>query len=169
MAGRAGLYLLGALLVARGACGRDDSSSGPPKASASASAAVQKVEIVEVAGDGQDAASVVRRELDRAHADRRELIVYVGAPWCEPCTRFHHAAAAGELDQAFPGLRLLEFDHDRDEARLQDAGYTSRLIPLFAVPGPDGRASGKQIEGSIKGDGAVAQIAPRLKALLGQP
>ena len=46
------------------------------------------------------------------------------------------------------------------------AGYAARLIPLLALPLPDGRASGKQIEGSIKGEGAVMQMRPRLAALL---
>ena len=36
-----------------------------------------------------------------------------------------------------------------------------RMLPLA-----DGRASGRQIEGSIKGEGAVDQIAPRLLSLL---
>jgi len=118
---------------------------------------------------GDEVPALVRAELARASADRRDLLVYVGATWCEPCQRFHRAAAAGQLDASFPSLRLLEFDSDRDSERLASAGYRSRLIPLFAVPSPDGRASGRQIEGSIKGEGAVAQIAPRLRALLGKP
>ena len=40
------------------------------------------------------------------------------------------------------------------------------MIPLFALPGADGRASGKQIEGSVKGEAAVGEISPRLAALL---
>jgi hypothetical protein len=46
------------------------------------------------------------------------------------------------------------------------AGYTWKLIPLFALPQADGRASGMQVEGGIKGEGAVGYIAPRLKAML---
>ena len=50
---------------------------------------------------------------------------------------------------------------------LQRAGYISTLIPLFAFPNPDGTASERRIEGSIKGPDAVAQnLLPRLKALL---
>jgi hypothetical protein len=128
-------------------------------------ATAKRVEIV-AAPAGDDAAALVRAELERARSDGRDLVVYVGATWCEPCTRFHEAAAAGQLDRTFPGLRLLEFDHDRDEPRLQAAGYTSRMIPLFALPGADGRASGKQIEGSVKGEAAVGEISPRLAALL---
>jgi hypothetical protein len=92
--------------------------------------------------------------------------VYVGAGWCEPCRRFHAAAAEHKLDADFPTLRLLEFDADRDGGRLQAAGYVSRLIPLFVRPAADGRSSGRQIEGSVKGDRAVGEIVPRLRALL---
>ncbi len=99
---------------------------------------------------------------DNAHV----LLVYVGATWCEPCQKFHHAVERGELDSTFPGLTLLEFDLDRDRERLAAAGFVSKYIPLFALPARDGTASGKQVEGGIKGDGAVAFIVPRLAALL---
>ena len=104
---------------------------------------------------------------DRIIAARdRQVIVYVGAPWCEPCKHFHDALASGQLDAAFPRLTVLEFDQDRDADHLMAAGYTSRLIPLFVRPRPDGQASGRSIEGSIKGAGAVAEITPRLRELL---
>ena len=78
----------------------------------------------------------------------------------------HHGLAAGELDATFGNLRLLEFDKDKDNDRLEAAGYTSKYVPLFALPNANGRASGQQIEGSIKGSGAVANIVPRLKKLI---
>ena len=118
------------------------------------------------AGAGSDAAQVVRDERERAKRDGRDLVVYVGAKWCEPCQHFHKAAAKGDLDGEFPDLTLLEFDLDEDRDRLATAGYVSQYIPLFAMPGPDGRASDKKFEGSVKGDGAVANIAPRLRSLL---
>jgi thiol-disulfide isomerase/thioredoxin len=128
----------------------------------------RSVEIIAASASG-DVQEIVQRERSRARADGRPLLVYVGASWCEPCQRFHHAAQEGQVDALFPGLRLIEFDLDRDRDRLEKAGYTSKMIPLFAVPREDGTASGKQIEGSIKGPGAVAQITPRLKALLAGP
>ena len=118
------------------------------------------------AGAGSDAAQVVRDERGRAKSDGRDLVVYVGAKWCEPCQAFHKAAAKGDLDGEFPDLTLLEFDLDEDRDRLATAGYVSQYIPLFAMPGADGRASEKKFEGSVKGDGAVANIAPRLRSLL---
>jgi hypothetical protein len=118
------------------------------------------------AASGSDAAKVVRDERERAKSDGRDLVVYVGARWCEPCKHFHKAAAKGDLDGEFPDLTLLEFDLDDDRDRLTSAGYVSQYIPLFAMPGPDGRASDRKFEGSVKGDGAVANIAPRLRSLL---
>jgi thiol-disulfide isomerase/thioredoxin len=124
-----------------------------------------KVEIVQ-APPADDAAASIQREAARAKDEGRTLLVYVGAPWCEPCQRFHRAAEAGELDSIFPKLRLLEFDRDRDEARLSQAGCISHLIPLFAKPDALGHCSADRIEGSIKGDGAVAEITPRLRRLV---
>jgi thiol-disulfide isomerase/thioredoxin len=113
-----------------------------------------------------DVAALVKAELERAKKDGRTLLVYVGATWCEPCQRFHQAAEAGEITGDLPPLRMLEFDLDRDVERLAAAGYGSRLIPLFAVPAPDGRGTDVRIEGSIKGSGAVSNIVPRLRSLL---
>jgi hypothetical protein len=112
---------------------------------------------------GGRVAEIVNAE---ARAPGELLVVYVGASWCEPCVAFHDAVTAGELDGALPGVRFLEFDLDRDKARLDADGYTSRFVPLFALPGPDGRASGRQIQGGVKGPGAAANLVQRLQPLL---
>jgi thiol-disulfide isomerase/thioredoxin len=178
-----------ALICSGAACSRSDPEPRPapiatepkavatePPASASAAAAApalpagplvlaRGVRIVH-AGPGSDAARVVMDERAHARSDGRDLVVYVGAKWCEPCQFFHKAAQRGELDAEFPDLTILEFDLDEDRDRLATAGYVSQFIPLFAMPGPDGRASDKKFEGSVKGGGAVANIAPRLRTLL---
>lgn len=115
-----------------------------------------------------DVEPIVRDALARAAAEKRRLVVYVGASWCEPCRRFHDAAERGQLDATFPDLTLLVFDLDRDGERLASAGYVSKYIPLFALPNSDGTSSGKQVEGGIKGEGAVAFITSRLQQLLAQ-
>jgi hypothetical protein len=113
-----------------------------------------------------DVAAVAQAQLTKSQAAHRHLLVYEGATWCEPCRRFHEAAEAGKLDSALPDLDLLVFDADADRDRLHAAGYKSELIPLFAVPGPDGRPTGKQTEGGYKGDEAVPNLVPRVQALL---
>lgn len=111
-------------------------------------------------------APIVQRFAEQARAESRQPIVYVGASWCEPCRYFHAAAERGELDEELPRLALLELDRDHDGERLDAAGYASRMIPLFVVPGPDGRGTDRRIEGSIHGPGSPAQIVPRLRAIL---
>ncbi len=124
-----------------------------------------RLEIVE-ALPATDVAAAVAMQVETATRDHKHLVVYVGASWCEPCRYFHDAAVAGQLDDELGDLRLVTFDLDRDSAALGAAGYTSAMIPLFAIPRSDGRASGEQIAGSIKGPGATRQIAPRVRALV---
>lgn len=113
----------------------------------------------------------VQQHVEEADASGQRVLVYVGATWCEPCQRFHKALEGGELDDALAGTKFIEFDADRDRAELKAAGYSSKYIPLFVVPDPSGHASGRAIEGSIKGDNAVREnLVPRLLALLdGKP
>jgi thiol-disulfide isomerase/thioredoxin len=155
-----------ALLIAVLSASACDQPTPPSGASPTASAAARRVEIVPVAQEVSDARTLIRTERERATREGRELIVYVGAPWCEPCQRFHDAAAKGELDQRFPTLRLVEFDRDRHEAALREAGCLSELIPLFAKPTEDGRCSDTRVQGGIKGDGAVGFIVPRLEKMM---
>jgi thiol-disulfide isomerase/thioredoxin len=98
---------------------------------------------------------------------RYNVLVYVGATWCEPCQRFHQSLSAGEFDTILPGAHLIEFDLDADKEALAAAGYTSKLIPLFCVPKSDGTASDRRIEGSIKGPDAVKEnLLPRIRSFL---
>jgi len=129
-------------------------------------ASPKKVLIVHAPAD--DVPSFVHGEIVKAKAQNRKVLVYIGAVWCEPCQRFHKAAEAGTLDAKFPDLTLVEFDLDRDGVRLGMAGYAPGYIPYFGVPNEDGRASGQGISGSIKGEGAVDDIVPRLQTLLGR-
>jgi thiol-disulfide isomerase/thioredoxin len=145
------------LLLVIALAGCQNGSSAPPGRG--------KLELIE-APPTTDIATYLAPLVARASGDQKTLVVYVGASWCEPCRHFHDAAAASQLDDRFGDLRIIAFDADRDAPALDTAGYRSSMLPLFALPNADGRASGKQFAGSIKGDGAVAQIAPNLRALV---
>lgn len=109
----------------------------------------------------------IRGQVELSSATGVHLLIYVGAPWCEPCQRFHAAVLHGELDDVLAGTHLLEFDADRASAALHRAGYAFEFIPVLAIPKPDGRSSGRLLSGSIKGPTAVAgDLVPRLRALL---
>ncbi len=123
-----------------------------------------KVEVVHA--DRGEVAQLIKGQIDTAAKTQRQVLVYIGAKWCEPCQRFHRAVEQGKLDATFPKLTLVEFDLDADGKRLELAGYTTTYIPYFGVPNADGHASGRGISGSIKGEGAVDEITPRLQQLL---
>ena len=151
------------LIVTRAACsGSEDKRPSSVAQPDVPSAPTAKPEIV--AGATPVAPFVAEAILS---APAAKTIVYVGATWCEPCQRFHAALQSGALDAQLPGVRFIEYDLDRSKAELADAGYVSRLIPLFALPEADGRCSARKLEGSIKGESAVeSNILPRLATLL---
>lgn len=157
-----------ALVAAALVLGAGCSSDAPPAPAASAPPAARAapVTVTKLPDDHSDVAGWVMAEAAAARARGGKPLIYVGATWCEPCKRFKAAAARGELDAELPGLTLLELDADRDEAALQEMGCKSRMIPLLAVPDGDGRCTSKRMEGAIKGEGAVAFMTPKVKALL---
>ena len=161
---RAGLVLAFSMTLA-GCIDNPSPSAANARAQASHDAAAPTPRFVAAPADGA-VDELVRAQMAEAKADSERVVVYVGASWCEPCTRFHRALETGELEERLKGVRFLEFDADRDRGRLAQAGCSSRLIPLFAVPGPDGRGSDQKIEGGVKGERAVDHILARLEPLL---
>lgn len=113
-----------------------------------------------------DVAPLLVRQLAQSKTQDRRVLVYVSAPWCEPCRVFHEAVDRGELTGKLGALDLVAFDAEPDAERLVMAGYESQLIPAFTAPGPDGRATPRHLEGSVKGPGAVGDLVPRLLELL---
>jgi hypothetical protein len=113
-----------------------------------------------------DVAEIVKSARSQARAKHRALMVYIGAVWCEPCQHFHHAAELGQLDEKFPNLTLLVFDLDDDGQRLRRALYAPGYVPYFGVPDDAGRGTSTAMAGSVKGEGAVENITPRLAELV---
>lgn len=109
----------------------------------------------------------VQQAAQEAQERGQRLLVYVGASWCEPCRYFHDAARQGQLDGELAQVMVLAYDADRDRARLEAAGYQSKMIPLLAIPTAGGLNSGKMLQGSVKGPGAVGDLVPRVQRLLG--
>lgn len=139
-------------------------SAQPASPRPSTSRSQAKPEFVAAPAGGPVDASV-RSALSVAQRDERELLVYVGADWCEPCQAFHDAVASGRLDERLSGVRFFEFDLDRDRDRLNAAGYGGQLVPRFIKPEPTGRG-GQRVEGTIKGDGMIDTMLMRIEPLL---
>jgi thiol-disulfide isomerase/thioredoxin len=140
------------------------SAASAPSAAIAFGVKAHGVELVNAPPGDVPEIVLAARAAARAHG--RAMMVYIGATWCEPCQRFHHAAESGSLDDEFPTLSLLVFDADQDSPRLRAAGYAPGYIPYFGVPGDDGHGTSIATEGGIKGDGAVGHIVPRLLPLV---
>jgi thiol-disulfide isomerase/thioredoxin len=115
-----------------------------------------------------DVAAIMSAQRAKSKGEGRQVLLYCGASWCEPCRYFHEAVDRGELIGKVGALDLVAFDAQVDAERMLMSGYESQFIPLFAAVGPDGKATGKKLEGSVKGSGAVDDLVPRLKALLAE-
>ncbi len=89
--------------------------------------------------DDLELSAFLRSERLKQKAQGRLLVVYVGAPWCPPCKRFHAAASEGRLDAQSGRLTLVALDADRDTERLASLGYVFKNIPYFAIVGQSGR------------------------------
>jgi len=124
------------------------------------------VDFVDAPAGTADVAALVHDKLAEMQAAHRRLVVYVGAAWCEPCQQIHTAIASHRLDADFPDLTLLAFDLDRDGPALERAGYSSELIPLFAIPGADGHAGPKREFGGKKDIDNVPLLMGKLHRLL---
>lgn len=110
-----------------------------------------------------DAVSAIRTARLQAKADGRVLVVFVSATWCPPCKRMKSEIAAGKLDTRLGKITLLEFDADRDEARLRSAGYTFKFVPFVALPAPDGSPADSQ-QATGEGDSAWKELLGKLDA-----
>jgi thiol-disulfide isomerase/thioredoxin len=128
----------------------------------------KKVRFIDAPREPAIIEKLVLEQVAASKAVDRTLVVYAGASWCEPCRRFHEAADRGDLNAQFGDVDFLAFDVDIDNERLAYGNYDTATIPMIALPGEDGKASSKIMSGSVKGDGAVQEMTPRLKALLGR-
>lgn len=131
------------------------------------SGAGKRAELVS-AGPGA-IAPLLQLAADQARTDARRLVVYVGASWCEPCRYFLDAVAADALPDRFSDLRFIKFDFDVDERRLQEAGLGGQMLPRFVLIGPQGQATDRSFEGSIKGPQAIDDLIAKLDTLLDTP
>lgn len=113
--------------------------------------------------------SIMAAQLTQSRAANRKVLLYAGASWCEPCRNFHEAVDRGELVGQIGAVDLVAFDSQVDAERMLLSGYESQFIPLFALPNPDGKASGRHVEGSVKGPGVVGDLVPKLRELLAAP
>ena len=111
-------------------------------------------------------AKAVLKETQQAEKDGKQLVVYVGAIWCKPCKDFDAATKQPNFGSELDHIRLMKFDWDRHQTPLHRANYGSQYLPLFVLPGPEGKGSDKRFFGSrFKGQVGVEDLKKRLVEL----
>lgn len=164
------LALLALLILAPSGCSKPSEPSGPSaekKGTKTLKPTPKRgIKVIPVPYDVSSLAEYLAALNQKESAQKRQLVVYVGATWCAPCVLFMRAVEQGKLHKRFPRLTLAKLDYDRHRVGLEKAGYLSKYVPLFAIPGPDGRTSPKRFMGASRGEQGVTSIIERLNALL---
>lgn len=112
---------------------------------------------------GGSLASSVKAEVAKAQAAGKKPIVYIGATWCPPCKAIKKYKTDPQMAAAFAGTYIIELDvDDWAAADLTGLGYKAGSIPVFIAVGPDGKATGPNINGGAWGDNIPANMAPPL-------
>jgi hypothetical protein len=95
-----------------------------------------------------------------------KLFVEIGASWCRPCQQLKKAIATRHplIIDALKGADVIQLDLDEWEAQLQDAGLSSKAVPVFFALDEKGKPTGRTIDGGAWGADTPENMAPPLKA-----
>lgn len=122
---------------ARSALGeRARSSSAPRRRSeipALRSKQVGQIELVDVASNIDSLASELGRQMLVARREGNQLLLWVSAPDCAPCTGVASALSHHELQRALERTRIVRVNRDDFAAELDAIGVPFQAIPGFAL------------------------------------
>jgi len=99
-------------------------------------------------------------EIKRARDRGLVPIVEFYADWCPPCQVLHRNMRAKEIVDGLEGAYLVELNLDDWHDKLKGTGFAPRSIPSFYRLTPDGRPTGKMLDGDRWAAGAPKPKAP---------
>ncbi|APR83819.1 Hypothetical protein A7982_09168 [Minicystis rosea] len=143
-------------------------ASAPPVASSvapTASAApppTPKLTLIELAPTQGDLMPLLREEAKRAKDEGLIAVVEFYADWCAPCRVFQQNIRAPEIAAPLAGVRLVKLNLDDWHDKLRGTGFAPRTIPSFYFFGPDGRPTGKLLDGDRWGKSSPARMGEAL-------
>jgi hypothetical protein len=168
----AGTGVAGALASAspdlQGSAATSPSASSPSAAASSATAALPAPERpfarVELSPTQGDLTPLLREHVTRARDKRLRPFVEFYADWCKPCRDLSALMEGGRMIEALRSTYIIKVNVDDWQDKLRGTGFVPREIPVFYAIGGDGRPTGRQILGYLKGEKASEKLIHRLGA-----
>jgi hypothetical protein len=139
----------------------------PPPASDPTPPAPPPFLLTEVAPTQGDLVPLLRAQVDRARDKQLRPLIEFYADCCPPCRAFPDNLGDPRMVDALRGTYLIKLNLDDWHEKLQGTGFVVRSIPAFYLVGPDGRPTGKMLDGDKWGQATPANMSASLSNFLG--
>ena len=101
-------------------------------------------------------------ELEKARSMGRKPYVYVMASWCEPCRELVALLANATVSAFFLGTHVVSLDVELWGDQLEAVNIRPTAVPFITELGPDGRSTGRNIDGGAWDDTTPENLANAL-------
>jgi thiol-disulfide isomerase/thioredoxin len=108
---------------------------------------------------------VLKAEVSKARALKQKPYAYFYADWCGPCKALRKSLDDRNplMMDAFHGTYIIQLDADTWGKKLEGTKFTVKAIPVLFELDPNGKPTGRKIDGGAWGEDIPANMAPPLK------
>ncbi len=110
-----------------------------------------------------DLQALLAAEAAKARAKGQKPFVEVHAEWCGPCKELEASLGDPMMQDAFKGTYQIRLDSDAWGNQLMKAGISAGGIPAFFELNPQGKPTGRTINGGAWEENIPRNMAPPLK------
>ena len=110
-----------------------------------------------------DLSALLSAEAGKARAKGQKAYVEVHATWCMPCKELEASLGDPLMQDAFKDTYQIRLDSDAWGNELMKAGINANGIPAFFELDPQGKPTGRTINGGAWGENIPKNMAPPLK------
>jgi thiol-disulfide isomerase/thioredoxin len=123
--------------------------------------------LTELAPTQGDLTLLLRAQVERARDKHLQPVIEFYADWCPPCRAFQNSLGDPRMIEALRGSYLVKLNLDDWHDKLDGTGFRVATIPRFYLVGPDGRPSGKMLDGDKWGKPTPDKMSVSLSEFLG--
>jgi thiol-disulfide isomerase/thioredoxin len=119
--------------------------------------------LVELSPTQGDLAPLLHDHATRARDKKLRPFVEFYADWCKPCRDLDAMTGDARMIDALRSTYIIKLNVDDWEGKLRGTGFVPRQIPVFYAIDEEGRPTGRQILGFLRGTTTPEKLAPRLR------